>query len=427
MENLDVSQNKKLSTLRVSNNQFLKSINASQNIALVTLNATDNPELTQLNVSNAINLESMGLEVNALTSLDISNNNALSHITVRYNKLTEIKLGENNNLIFLDLDHNDLTNIDVSLNRGLEVLQLRNNKLTELDVSQINNLTAILVNDNDLINLDLRNNTNSIIERFDATNNPNLKCINVSDVNYANTNWTNFVDAGVEFSINCDQTTTVTDYEGNVYQTVQIGNQRWMAENLKSTKYADGTAIPIVTDNTAWGNLDDNDEDKAYCFYNNNINNSYGALYTFAAAVNGTPHDGSNHVQGVCPNGWHVPSDEEWKTLETYLGMSQTEADDDGWRGTNEGGKLKETGTNNWVSPNTGATDEVGFTALPGGHRRFDSGEFGNIGIYGNWWSSSESNNSNAWYRVLYSENANIYRTNYNKSYGFCVRCIKDY
>ena len=118
---------------------------------------------------------------------------------------------------------------------------------------------------------------------------------------------------------------TLVDYDGNFYQTVQIGNQVWMTENLKVTHYADGTTIPLVTDNTAWGNLDDNNTDKAYCYYNNDANGEgdiYGTLYTWAAAMNGASSSSANPsgVQGVCPTGWHLPSNAEWTELTDYLG-----------------------------------------------------------------------------------------------------------
>ncbi len=167
------------------------------------------------------------------------------------------------------------------------------------------------------------------------------------------------------------QTGTLSDYDGNTYNWIGIGKQAWMAENLKTTRYADGSAIPHVEGTTEWDNL--TVTDKAYCWYNNSTANrdTYGGLYTWAAAMNGAASSDANPsgVQGVCPDGWHLPSDAEWKELEMFLGMSQAEADDTGWRGTDEGGKLKEAGTTHWNSPNTGATNESGFTALPGGCR----------------------------------------------------------
>ena len=242
------------------------------------------------------------------------------------------------------------------------------------------------------------------------------------------------MDLGYELSfttLSGLETSTVTDYDGNTYQTIKIGEQWWMAENLKVTNYSDGTQIPLITNNTEWGDLVDNNTDRAYCYYNNNANNeteTYGALYTWAAAMNGNESSSNNPsgVQGVCPTGWHLPSDDEWKELEIYLGMSQTEADEIDWRGTDEGGKLKEIGITNWTSPNTGATNESGFTARPGGTRHEGDGLFYGINSWGEWWTSTEESGINAWARYPYYNNSKIFRSISNKSHGFSVRCIKN-
>ena len=227
------------------------------------------------------------------------------------------------------------------------------------------------------------------------------------------------------------ETGTVTDKDDNAYNTVKIGNQWWMAENLKVTQYESGTAIDEITDNTTWANLGDNNTDKAFCYYNNNASgeaDTYGALYTWAAAMDGNASSTANPsgIQGVCPTGWHLPSDAEWKELEMQLGMSQADADASGNRGTDEGGKIKETGFAHWNSPNTGATNESGFTALAGGIRRHDNGSFVNFGDYGTWWMTTENSGVNAWYRSLGHDYAVVYRDHYNKSFGFSVRCVKD-
>jgi uncharacterized protein (TIGR02145 family) len=145
-------------------------------------------------------------------------------------------------------------------------------------------------------------------------------------------------------------TPPVTDGDGNVYNTVTIGTQIWMKGNLKTMKFNYGTSIPNVTDNTTWAGL----TSAAYCWYNNDAatyKTTYGALYNWYA-VDVASNDGKN----VCPAGWHIPSDAEWTTLTDYLGGASV-----------AGSKLKETGTTHWLSPNTGATNESGFTALPGG------------------------------------------------------------
>lgn len=198
---------------------------------------------------------------------------------------------------------------------------------------------------------------------------------------------------------------TVTDIDSNVYHTVTIGTQVWMVENLKTTKYNDGTAIPNVTDSTAWSGL----STPAYCWYNNDsITNktTYGALYNLYTVNTGK----------LCPTGWHVPTDAEWTTLTTYLGGESV-----------AGGKLKETGTTHWLSPNTGAINESDFTALPGGYRYY-SGIFNYVGKYGYWWSSTEdeSNNSWAWDRDMVFNYNVVFRDINYKNNGFSVRCLRD-
>ena len=220
----------------------------------------------------------------------------------------------------------------------------------------------------------------------------------------------------------------VSDYDGNIYQTVQIGEQIWMAENLKTTHYANGSVIPLVENASSWEML--TAEDKAYCWYNYNSSNgeNYGALYSWAAAMNGAASSNNNPsgVQGVCPDGWHLPSDEEWIQLELRLGMSQTDANLEGWsRGPGIGGKLKAEGITHWLNPNTGATNESGFTALPGGYG-IANGTFGGIHMYSSWWTSSEHTTLIAWDRGLGYDNANAYRDSDLKDRGYSIRCVKD-
>ncbi len=211
---------------------------------------------------------------------------------------------------------------------------------------------------------------------------------------------------------------SLTDYDGNTYGVVKIGEQCWMAENLRTTHYADGTPVLKVTGNTEWYNLDTND--KAYCWYNNDSASNaqtYGALYTWAAAMNGAASSNSNPsgVQGVCPDGWHLPSDAEWDELANYLGGD-----------TIAGGKLKETGTIHWNPPNLGATNETGFTALPGGYRdKFDGLFYGLKGI-GNFWSATEYDlNSAVFFRLNYNFK-DLFDTRRNMQIGHSVRCVKN-
>ena len=215
--------------------------------------------------------------------------------------------------------------------------------------------------------------------------------------------------------------------DGQVYEIVEIGSQTWMAENLRATRFADGTSIPKVEGITEWQNL--SYADKAYCWYTNDSATNattYGALYTWASAMNGenSRFANSGGVQGVCPTGWHLPSDSEWKQLEMYLGMSHADADDIGFRGSNEGGKMKEIGTTHWNSPNSGATNESGFTALPGG-KRDCGGNFTNMGLNTFFWSSTD-NNFLVWNRALNHDYESVYRYYINRDNGFSVRCVRD-
>ena len=208
---------------------------------------------------------------------------------------------------------------------------------------------------------------------------------------------------------------TVTDIDGNVYQTIIIGTQVWMAENLKVTHYRNGDAIPTGYSNSDWENLTTG----AYAVYDGNESNAdtYGYLYNWYAVADS---------RNIAPEGWHVPTDDEIKQLEMHLGMSQSEADDSGYRGTDEGGKLKEEGTAHWSSPNAGATNESGFTALPGGYRGYDYSNYYDMGSYGYFWSSTEIHSNSAWYRKLYYDLSGVYRGSNSKQYGFSVRCVRD-
>lgn len=219
---------------------------------------------------------------------------------------------------------------------------------------------------------------------------------------------------------------TLTDIDGNVYASIEIGNQVWMAENLKVTHYADGAPIAEVSDEAAWNDLAP--EDQAYCWYNNQIEyrDTSGALYTWAAAMYGGLSSDTVGVQGVCPDGWHLPADKEWKILEMTLGMSQADADSYDWRGSDEGGQLKELGFSNWAIPNEGASNSSGFTAIPGGFRSF-KGLFYSIDEYASFWAATaDDENNTAWYRTLNYQREEIYRQHNNMQIGLSVRCVKN-
>jgi uncharacterized protein (TIGR02145 family) len=209
---------------------------------------------------------------------------------------------------------------------------------------------------------------------------------------------------------------TVTDIDGNVYQTVTIGTQEWMAENLKVTHYRNGDAIPNVTDDITWQGLSIG----GYCNYSNDVSNvaTYGRLYNWYAVTD---------IRNIAPDGWHVASDVEWKQLEMHLGMSQAQADATDGRGTDEGGKLKEAGTTHWDSPNTGATNESGFSGLPAGIRSYTHGTFFYIGSDAVFWTSTEFNSLFAWLRALHNSYSLVTRNCLNnKGEGFSVRCVRD-
>jgi len=215
-------------------------------------------------------------------------------------------------------------------------------------------------------------------------------------------NTTNYLNPNLTYG-------SVTDFEGNAYATIQIGAQEWMAENLRATKYCNGDAIDNVIDNTQWGSLMTGAW--SYFSHDSTRNIPYGKLYNWYAA---------SDIRNICPCGWHVPSLSEFTALISFLGEQQ-------------GGKLKSVGnlddaTGLWSSPNSGATNESGFSGLPGGYR-LDDGSFSNVNNYGYFWS--RTSNTGAFsasahnLRLQYSS-ANLTQGDLNKVRGLSVRCIRD-
>ena len=238
--------------------------------------------------------------------------------------------------------------------------------------------------------------------------------------------------ADTTFSITCAPSFSTcgdpVSYQGYDYATVLIGEQCWFAENLRSENYENGDAIPAGLSNEAWettstgavavygeGNSSCNNEstdgdgcDEAWSL------NEYGRLYNWYAV---------DDARQLCPSGWHVPTDMEWLTMEMALGMSEGEANSEGyWRGTNEGSQMKT--IYGWKNGGNG-TNSSGFAGMPGGNRQVTDGSFYNNGSWGTWWSSSPLG-SNAWYRTLSFERPEVFRYVYTKNTGFSVRCIQD-
>lgn len=200
-----------------------------------------------------------------------------------------------------------------------------------------------------------------------------------------------------------DPITTTTTTTTEAIPSVLIGDQTWALRNLEVVTYANGDPIPEVQDPAVWATLTTG----AWCYYDNDSANNieYGKIYNWHAV---------NDPRGLAPIGQHVPTDTEFTTLTTFLGGL-----------TVAGGKLKETGTLHWIIPNTDATNDSGFTALPGGYRNI-TGIFSNIGAFGYWWSSSQFNAPNAWYRYLVTNTGTAFSFSNNKKFGFSVRCLID-
>ncbi len=198
---------------------------------------------------------------------------------------------------------------------------------------------------------------------------------------------------------------TLTDQDGNVYKTITIGTQTWMAENLRTTKYRDGSDIPEVKSADAWFTL----KSDAYCNYNNTTSAdsiaTFGRLYNWNAV---------NDNRKIAPIGWHVASNAEWSILRDYFGGSSV-----------AGAKLKEAGLTHWLEKNGASTNESGFTTLPGGERN-SVGIFNLVGVIGCWWSSEFADDYNSWDWTMLNNNSNIGTGTSNKAFGFSVRCVKD-
>jgi OOP family OmpA-OmpF porin len=297
-----------------------------------------------------------------------------------------------------DSDGDDASNLDLSKRRGASV----KNELVNSFACDATRLEA-----------DGKGETEPIAENNSAVNKAKNRRVEFINLKTAAPTVTSSRNTPAQKSA------PLTDIDGNSYKIVTIGTQTWMAENLKTTRYNDGSSIPLVTDSATWTHI----ETPAYCWYNNNesaYKQTYGALYNWHAAGTGK----------LCPSGWHVPAEAEWVALTNYLGEPNV-ADS----------KIRESGITHWRSPGTNATNETGFTALPGGERD-DFGSFSNfgreatLGKSGTWWSSREDLTqsipptpgppTNAYNRSLQYNTQGVFEGSYPKRYGFSVRCIKD-
>lgn len=196
----------------------------------------------------------------------------------------------------------------------------------------------------------------------------------------------------------------LTDQDGNIYKTVKIGTQTWMAENLRTTKYRNGDEIQKVVNDSEWAYLSSG----AFCNYNNT--EDYNTIATYGRLYNWFVIDDSRNV---APNGWHVPSDAEWTTLINFLGGD-----------LNAGGKMKMKESLIWVNPDPNITNESGFTAIPAGMREWYTGEYS---FACGFWSNTQADDGvSSWHRSLSVDNNTITRYQPNKMYGFSIRCVKD-
>jgi len=342
------------------------------------------------------NLEYLSLENNQLTGSippEIGNLTGLTTLNLWGNQLSgeiPVEIGNLTNLTYLTLTSNQLTGeipVEIGNLTNLTGLYLGWNQLTgEIppEIGNLENLTYLYLYFNQL--------TGEIPQAVcDLIESNNLDMDNILTGN-------NLINT-------CEETTDVCeDIDGNVYETIQIGDQLWMAENLKVTHYNDSSDIPTGYSNEEWAQL----ETGAYAVYDDDPSNlnTYGNLYNWYTV---------DDDRGVCPEGFHVPSDEEYTVLTDYLDGENV-----------AGGKMKEAGLEHWNSPNTGATNESGFTALPAGYRYPYGGIYNAMGTDGYFWSSSELNSNEAWDWELIHDNSTVLR-NYNlKPTGLSIRCLGD-
>lgn len=289
----------------------------------------------------------------------------------------------------------NLTSINATLNGTVNGNGFLTNAVFEYDTTTqlLNTIKAIqdpVIGSNDVaVSADLNDLIPNIAYYF------RIKGTNAVGISYGEV-----LSFSINMNISCG---IVTDIDGNKYKTVQIGNQCWMAENLKTTKYNNGKPIPLITNGTEWASFSSG----AYCYYANNTDNQtiYGNLYNWSTVVD---------TNKICPTGWHVPTMNEINTLISFLGGSDT-----------AGGKLKEADTVHWKSPNTGATNESGFTALPSGDRNYYGNYDKTLGSSTAFWTTQDLNSFGGVF-LLQSGISEIWIRGWGKRTGLPVRCLKD-
>ena len=434
LTSLDVACNEFLTKLWCYDN-LLSELDVSQNRFVEVLYCGAN-QLSAIDICSNGVLKDFRCNDNKINTLDVNNNIYLTHLDIKNNIFSSMDITKQVRLEYLNVDDNLLYALNVNSNPNLRFLSCADNYLTFATLPKLRNADlvysyapqkTVFLRDNYLVNetVDFRDQyqvegemTNYIWKTIQGA------AVN-DDVYYTENEGLITFKFAIVDSVYCELTNSffpdlsgnhvlktglikvedsfVLDNQENAYGIVRIGDQIWMAENLRSTLYNDGTEIPLVTDNEAWTTL----FSPAYCWYNNDQGgyaHPYGAIYNWYAVETGK----------LCPTGWHVPGDSEWTVLMDYLGGADM-----------AGAKLKETGTAHWNSPNAGATNETGFTAVPAGFRFFLSGGYFYLGEHAYWWSSTKDNYTNAWHRGLY-EGDGVSRYSTDKKDGFSVRCIKN-
>jgi uncharacterized protein (TIGR02145 family) len=297
----------------------------------------------------------------------------------------------------------DTIRIDTTITDSIKI------ETTKIDTIKIDSTKIVTISGTQTITGDKTFSGNtSFSNTISASNGINVNNKNITNlsapINSNDAATKAYVDALLQRLERLELTTgiKVKDFDGNIYNTTIIGTQTWMVDNLKTTHYANGTQIPLITLYGIWSAQTSG----ACAYYDNNPANAdtFGLLYNYFTVI-----DSSN----ICPTGWHVPSDSDWNSLVTLLGGAA-------------GGALKETGLTHWASPNLGATNSSGFTGLPGGFRYGSGGAFDHVDLVGKFWTTTANDSTNSWYRELNYNAVGVGRISDLKTSGFSVRCIKN-